>query len=194
MLKIFAFALFLPVPVVAQAFCWDAASQLYGIPVDVLKAVAKTESNFNAKASNQNKNGSKDAGLMQINSSWLPKLKQYGITEKSLEDPCMNLKVGAWILINNAREHGWNWTAIGAYNVGCAKLSEKECAARRSRYAWKVHQALQNARIFNNTGISAPNAVAHEMMSDPYKRESRSSIMVVRFGERKKEPAEEPPI
>lgn len=131
------------VPAVANATCWEAASQSNGIPVDVLKAVAKTESNFNPKAVNKNSNGTYDIGMMQINSGWLPKLEAYGVTELSLYDACTNLKVGAWILSNNAKKLGWNWNAIGAYNVGCAKLDAAECDRRRSQYAWKVHTALR---------------------------------------------------
>ena len=143
------------VPVVANAACWEAASQSYGIPVDVLKAVAKTESGFNPKAINKNKDGSHDIGMMQINSAWLPKLEGYGITEESLKDECTNLKVGAWILSNNAKKLGWNWNAIGAYNVGCAKLNAAECDRRRNQYAWKVHAALNKVGDLNH-GTHAP--------------------------------------
>ena len=67
-------------PIAAKATCWEATSESYGIPVNVLKAVAKTESGFNAKARNVNSDGSNDVGIMQINSSWLPKLEKYGVT------------------------------------------------------------------------------------------------------------------
>jgi soluble lytic murein transglycosylase-like protein len=132
------------IPVHALASCWEEASQSYGIPVNVLQAVAQTESNFNASAKGRNKNGTYDIGLMQINSGWLPELSKYGLTEDSLSDPCVNLKVGAWVLANNARRLGWNWNAIGAYNVGCVKLDKEECARRRNHYAWKIHDALRN--------------------------------------------------
>jgi hypothetical protein len=125
-----------------NATCWEAASESYGIPVAVLKAVAKTESGFNSTARNNNKNGTHDIGIMQINSAWLPKLEQYQITEESLGDACTNVKVGAWILSNNAKKLGWNWNAIGAYNVGCAKLDAVECDRRRASYAWKIHTAM----------------------------------------------------
>lgn len=133
----------------AQASCWDQASNAYGIPVSVLKAVAKTESAFNPKARHQNEKGlGYDIGFMQINSAWLPTLAKYGIDEIALNDACTNLNVGAWILANNARRLGWSWDAIGAYNVGCAKLTAKECDRRRAQYAWKIHAAMkQVARL-----------------------------------------------
>jgi hypothetical protein len=176
----------------AWAFCWDSASRAYGIPVDILQAIAQTESGFNADARNRNGNGTSDAGLMQINSAWMPVLKQYDITAQSLRDPCTNLKVGAWILANNAKKHGWNWTAIGAYNVGCAKLGKKECARRRNTYAWKIHRALQQARRFRENGIPSPNIPAYgrEVTAETERlaRVQASSheamgIVVVRFGE-----------
>ena len=134
----------------ANATCWKEASEKYGIPENVLMAIAKTESNFNNDAKNVNKNGTTDIGLMQINSDWLSSLSKYDITRKDLmTDACLNLKVGAWILSNNVKRLGWNWDAIGAYNVGCKKLSTEECQSRRSAYAWKIHSAMKKV-----TGLS----------------------------------------
>ena len=130
-------------PSLASATCWDSASATYGVPANVLKAVAKTESGFDPKALHRNADSTTDIGLMQINSRWLPTLEKYGISQDDLKDSCTNLKVGAWILSNNARKLGWNWNAVGAYNVGCAKLAKEECDRRRNKYAWKIHGALQ---------------------------------------------------
>lgn len=139
----------------AHATCWSEASDASGIPVQVLKAVAKTESGFNVHALNRNAPGlGRDIGLMQINSGWLPTLRQYGIDEADLQDGCTNLKVGAWILANNAKRLGWSWDAIGAYNVGCAKLSAAECNKRRAKYAWKIHAALRKVTPGDIRGAS----------------------------------------
>lgn len=128
-----------------HAMCWDEASAGYGIPSDILKAIARTESGFNTLARNINTDGSTDIGLMQINSSWLPVLKTYGISRHDLAtDSCLNLKVGAWIVSNNVQKLGWNWDAIGAYNAGCKNLGKNECQSRRSAYALKVHEALKH--------------------------------------------------
>lgn len=181
-------------PIEANAACWEAASDSYGIPVNVLKAVAKTESGFNANAVNRNKDGTYDIGFMQINSSWLPKLEKYGITEESLKDACTNVKVGAWILSNNAKKLGWNWNAIGAYNVGCAKLDAAECDRRRNQYAWKIHTALNKAG-----DISAPThltptrliasyeqgatAVSNKVLRSAEAVPQPKKIMVIQLGE-----------
>lgn len=101
--------------------CWGMASQKHGVPIDLLQAIAMQESRFNPKAVGpQNKNGTYDIGLMQINSNWLRKdqvLGRMGVTKGDLLDPCINLHVGAWILKKNFEQFGYNWRAIGAYNA-----------------------------------------------------------------------------
>jgi soluble lytic murein transglycosylase-like protein len=114
--------------------CWDEAATRYGVNTNLLYAIAKTESNFNPAAINRNKNGSYDIGMMQINSSWLPLLRKYGITENQLYDACTSIHVGAWILAQNIRRLGNSWNAVGAYNA--ADLQ------RRQAYALKVYRNL----------------------------------------------------
>ncbi len=97
--------------------CFAEAAQKYSLDPVLLKAIAKTESGFNPGAiSKPNRNGSVDIGLMQINSSWLPKLSGFGIYEAHLLQPCTNIHVGAWVLANNIKNLGYTWKAVGAYN------------------------------------------------------------------------------
>lgn len=114
--------------------CWNEVAAWYGVNVHLLYAIAKTESNLNPNAVNRNKNGSYDIGMMQINSSWLPTLRQYGVTEAALKDPCTNLQVGAWILAQNMARMGLTWEAVGAYNARNPAL--------RIKYAQKVYKNL----------------------------------------------------
>lgn len=117
-----------------QAFCYQEAGQRYGIDPTLLRAIAKVESSENPRAINYNK-GSTDYGLMQINSSWLPKLKTFGISQEDLWNPCVSVNVGAWILAHNVQTHGRTWKAIGAYN---ARSHRKQLI-----YANKVHRMLK---------------------------------------------------
>ena len=148
-------------PLASWATCWDEASNDYGIPVDVLKAIAKTESGFRANAVNKNANSTRDLGMMQINTKWIPTLSKFGISENDLFDACTNVKVGAWILSKNSERLGWNWDAIGAYNVGCAKLDKAECARRRATYSWKVFSALQKKDALEGKAAAATRLTSH---------------------------------
>ncbi len=97
--------------------CWDSAGKKYGVDPWLLFAYASVESNFNATAINKaNRNKTKDIGMMQINSSWLPTLKKYKISENDLYSPCVSIYVGAWIASQNIKQHGYNEDGIGAYN------------------------------------------------------------------------------
>ena len=96
--------------------CFEIAATRYQIPVQLLKAIAMTETKMNPYAINVNRNKTYDIGLMQINSSWLSKLNLVGINREDLLDGCKNIQVGAWILASNIKEYGFNKKAIGAYN------------------------------------------------------------------------------
>ena len=100
----------------AQA-CWDDAAQRYQVSSALLYAIARTESGLNPLAIGRNGNGSRDIGLMQINSAWLPALASHGIGERELFEPCTNIHVGAWILAGNVSRLGYTWDAVGAYNT-----------------------------------------------------------------------------
>ncbi len=54
--------------------CWEQAAERYGVSPELLYAIARTESGLDPQAIGLNRNGSRDIGLMQINSAWLPKL------------------------------------------------------------------------------------------------------------------------
>lgn len=114
--------------------CWDKAGAAYGVDPWLLFAYAKVESSFNRQATNVNKNKTVDLGMMQINSSWLPTLRKFGIDTKDLFDPCTSVFVGAWIVAQNIRKFGYNQDGIGAYN------SPGNITIRRN-YARKVYAA-----------------------------------------------------
>lgn len=127
----------------AWASCWDDVARRYDIEPELLQAIAVVESGARGGAINQsNSDGSRDIGLMQINSMHLPRLAKQGITEERLlSDPCLSVEVGASILADFIQRFGYNWTAVGSYNAGPAPGRE----ALRLRYAekiWAQYEAL----------------------------------------------------
>lgn len=114
--------------------CWEDAANRYQVSSALLYAIARTESGLNPQAIGRNGNGSRDIGLMQINSAWLPTLASHGIGERDLFEPCTNIHVGAWILAGNVSRLGYTWEAVGAYNAASPAL-------RRS-YVEKVRRHL----------------------------------------------------
>ncbi len=75
---------------VCRADCIDDAATYHRLNPRLLRAIAQHESGMRPDAINRNSNGSEDIGLMQINSSWLPKLAQYGIRREHLFNACVS--------------------------------------------------------------------------------------------------------
>ncbi len=116
----------------ADDYCFDEAGVQYGINPQILRAIAKVESNYNPRAVNWNRNGSYDFGVMQINSSWALTI---GLERWStLGDVCTNIKTGAMILAACMEKYGYTWEAVGCYN--------SQTPVKRDRYAMLVSRQL----------------------------------------------------
>ena len=87
-------------------------------------------------ATAQERGGSYDVGLMQINRFWIDK---YGIPPESLLDPDANMAWGKRILAWEIERHGLTWRAVARYHS-----PDEE---RGRRYAWKVYQAARPMNI-----------------------------------------------
>jgi soluble lytic murein transglycosylase-like protein len=95
---------------------FEKAGRDFGIESSLLKRIAMIESSLNPGAINQNKNGTVDIGLMQINSMHLKRLGKVGVTRQSLLDPEVNVYVAALLLSSHIRKRGYNLEAIGCYH------------------------------------------------------------------------------
>lgn len=135
--RLFLLALLMPAAVSAQSYCFDDAGASYGVSPVLLRVIAQKESGMRPAAVHRNPDGSRDLGLMQINSRWLPVLARQGVREADLFDPCTNAHVAAWILASNFSQLGLGLEAIGAYNARSAHL--------RAAYARDVIRRLRRA-------------------------------------------------
>ena len=139
--------------------CWNEVAQRYGVPAELLYAIARVESNLNPQAVNRShiqRTGSYDIGLMQINSGHLRSLARYGIRESDLYEPCTNLHVGAWLLADSFSRKGVSWDSVGAYNAACSQLKGDACTQARSKYAWRVYQRLPSLQTYTTAKASVP--------------------------------------
>jgi soluble lytic murein transglycosylase-like protein len=133
-MTLFLFFLFL-LPDSGSAFCFQEAGQRYQVSPRLLWAISKSESSFDPSAINHNSNGTVDVGLMQINSIWAGQL---GLVWDSLNDPCTNVMVGAWILSQCIHDYGYTWKAVGCYH--------SRTPDRRDAYALRIATILRQAR------------------------------------------------
>lgn len=102
----------IPVPL----HCINEVAIEYNIPTKLLITLLQVEGGKVGQLT-RNKNGSYDIGPAQINSSWLPKLKAHGITQEQVQfDPCINIKVAAWIAAKAIASEDNLLTGIGDYH------------------------------------------------------------------------------
>jgi len=104
---------------------FEKAGAQYNIPPLLLKNIATIESGGNPNAIRLNENGSKDYGLMQINSIHFRRLAQWGINERNILNPHVNIFVGSWLLSEHIKENGFNLQAIGNYHSKTQVYKEK---------------------------------------------------------------------
>lgn len=120
----------------APQMCFDRAGKDYKIDPLLLMSISIKESHLVPDAINgSNRNGTEDVCGMQVNSSHYGKLKNFNITrERLLNDPCICVYTGAWVLAHNFRSYGKNWDSVGMYNTG----PSKKLIVQRKAYAQDI--------------------------------------------------------
>lgn len=104
---------------------FQKAGSYYNIPPLLLKNIVAIESNGNPNAIRINENGTKDYGLMQINSVHFRRLSTWGINEHNILNPQINIFAGSYLLSEHIKEKGFNLQAIGNYHSKTQAYKEK---------------------------------------------------------------------
>lgn len=140
----------------AGSLCFDDAGAMYNINPQILRAIAKVESNFNPRAVNYNTNGTYDFGVMQINSSWAATL---GMDHwNTLGDSCSNIKTGAMVLSGCMKRYGYTWEAVGCYNSSRPD--------KRDKYARMVYGQLRRIEKEDQQFKKTMEAVVRDNIGD----------------------------
>ncbi|WP_338026008.1 lytic transglycosylase domain-containing protein [Burkholderia plantarii] len=143
------------VPAAASACHGDPfvdAAALYQLDPDLLRAITWVESRGLPGAVGPKLSGGHRAwGAAQINDIHLPELVSYGVTRQDLLDPCVNLKLSAWVLASCIRSKGATWAAVGCYNAGPASSN----LAAQAKYVRLVQRAYAGYRAQSAAPISA---------------------------------------
>lgn len=111
----------IPIPDELQKHIWDLCEE-NKIAYELVLAVIFAESEYNIEAKNVNKNGSKDRGLMQINSRFQNgHAENAGVEEFDPYNPYQNIIVGVNILVTERdywRDKGCCDEDVYSYTLG----------------------------------------------------------------------------
>ncbi|WP_186239617.1 lytic transglycosylase domain-containing protein [Burkholderia gladioli] len=119
------------------------AAALYQLDPDLLRAITWVESHGQPGAVGPRlADGHRAWGAAQINDVHLPELVSYGVTQRDLLNPCINLRLSAWVLANCIRAKGPTWAAVGCYNTGPGSRN----TAAQARYVRLVQRAYAGYR------------------------------------------------
>ncbi|TQV66491.1 lytic transglycosylase domain-containing protein [Exilibacterium tricleocarpae] len=138
--------------------CFERAGAAHDLPVTLLLAVARAESDFDPRA-RSHKNA---LGLMQIR--WPITAKDLGIYRKrDLYQPCTNVEAGARYLRRLLdRYHGDLHLALAAYNYGPGRISAQKVPDGARWYSSYVYRHLRYVLGKSDNASKAPGARQHK--------------------------------
>jgi hypothetical protein len=162
-----------PVISFPYAHCFESAARKFDLPLTLLLAVARGESNFNPLArSDRNCHG-----LMQI--QWPGTARHLGINRlASLYEPCTNIRAGAKYLRQLLDHYNNNLhLALAAYNYGPSRIKKRAAATRIPRGAqWYSGYIFHHLK----TIMQGPPAAAGKSKADTpvaYRRQNRLALI-----------------
>jgi soluble lytic murein transglycosylase-like protein len=159
--------------------CFEVASQLHGVPLDVLLAVAATESNWDPDA----RSDANAHGIMQI--QWPGTARHLGVKRVSeLYNPCLNIDLGARYLRQLMDDNGGDLErSLASYNYGPSRIATmRQLPAGARNYIDTVngHRGRINA-VAQSKAVAQSRAVAQRRAAKPAGGGSSRPHPVVRF-------------
>jgi hypothetical protein len=152
--------------------CFRSAAQKYDLPLSLLLAVARGESNFNPRA----KSDRNCHGLMQI--QWPGTAQHLGIYRlETLYEPCTSIRAGARYLRELLDRYNENpHLALAAYNYGPGRIKNRAGAGHIPRGAkWysgyiyhHLEYIMQGATVVGSDASGKP---------ERYKRQKRLALI-----------------
>ncbi|MEM4531311.1 MAG: lytic transglycosylase domain-containing protein [Thermofilaceae archaeon] len=144
--------------------CFLLASRVYKVDPYLLLAVAYVESSLRQEAVNYNRNGTVDLGIMQINSCWSSRIRNWHLVKDSA---CFNVLVGAWVLRQCIDTYGLNWDAVSCYNTG--RGLRELSGSRRLKAELYVYRVYKTLRALKAT-TKGVGQTAYQALSVPAAR------------------------
>ena len=142
--------------------CFEIASRMHGVPVDLLLAVAAIESAWDPDA-----RSNKDAhGIMQI--QWPGTAKHLGVRRVAeLYNPCLNIELGARYLRELVDASGGDVErALAAYNYGPGRIARSrtlpEGAAGYARKVATRQEAINASARAQETTLTSASGVTFD--------------------------------
>ncbi len=106
----------------AALFCLLQAAAVQSLPPHVLVAIRDVEGG-RAGYVRENTNGTRDLGMMQVNTVHLPRLSALtglpmgSVEERLVQDDCFNVQVAAFLLAGKVQARGGDlWAGVGDYH------------------------------------------------------------------------------
>ena len=152
------------------AHCFRRAANAHDLPVTLLIAVARGESDFNPQARSK----ANAYGLMQI--LWPATAKHLGLQQLSeVLDPCTNVDAGARYLKElRQRYHGNLYRTLAAYNYGPARIPQSKGRLPEGA-VWYSAYILRHLDYVLNGG----NKLRHGAVRQRYTAQGR--LLVINF-------------
>ena len=148
--------------------CFEVSSRMYDVPLDLLLAVAATESNYDPDA----RSHANAHGIMQI--QWPGTAQHLGVRRVSeLYNPCLNISLGARYLRELLdRNDGDVERSLASYNYGPTRIDASPSLPEGAQgYANKVEQ--KRATLVAGSSSTKPLNTSSTVMFDSELRARR---------------------